>query len=234
MSTTGLKLTVRSFDEGLAAAHRDAGAGAVAARVLASRLVLPEYVRPSLKVLDNPSDLPDIGIAAERIAEAVESGQRIAIETDYDVDGTTAHAIIRGSLIQYLGASPDNVVSFIGHRLKEGYGLSESLAQRIIADGRVNLVITADNGTSDEPRIKMLKDAGIDTIVTDHHGIPDDLGTAVVVQAMVFGNLNQNSGSGVAFTRNPITGVHELYGEYLSVIYRAQAIRKHFCGLGAK
>ncbi len=50
----------------------------------------------------------------------------------------------------------------------------------------------------------------------NHHGIPDDLGTAVVVQAMVFGNLNQNSGSGVAFTRNPITGVHELYGEYLS------------------
>ena len=48
-----------------------------------------------------------------------------------------------------------------------------------------------------------------------HHEIPDDLGTAVTVQAMVFGNLNQNSGSGVAFTRNPITGVHELYGEYL-------------------
>ncbi|MGB1548639.1 MAG: pyruvate, phosphate dikinase, partial [Alphaproteobacteria bacterium] len=48
-----------------------------------------------------------------------------------------------------------------------------------------------------------------------HHGIPDDLGTAVTVQTMVFGNLNQNSGSGVAFTRNPITGVHELYGEYL-------------------
>ncbi|WP_434581976.1 pyruvate, phosphate dikinase [Carbonactinospora thermoautotrophica] len=48
-----------------------------------------------------------------------------------------------------------------------------------------------------------------------HHGIPDDLGTAVVVQAMVFGNLGTPSGSGVAFTRDPKTGKRELFGEYL-------------------
>ena len=47
------------------------------------------------------------------------------------------------------------------------------------------------------------------------HGIPDSLGTAVVVQAMVFGNLGSPSGSGVAFTRNPTTGAPGLYGEYL-------------------
>ncbi len=45
--------------------------------------------------------------------------------------------------------------------------------------------------------------------------IPDDLGTAVNVQAMVFGNLGEDSGTGVAFTRNPSTGEKELYGEYL-------------------
>jgi pyruvate, orthophosphate dikinase len=49
-----------------------------------------------------------------------------------------------------------------------------------------------------------------------HHGIADDLGTAVTVQAMVFGNLDTRSGSGVAFTRNPNTGAHELYGEFLA------------------
>jgi pyruvate, orthophosphate dikinase len=48
-----------------------------------------------------------------------------------------------------------------------------------------------------------------------HHKIPDDLGTAVTIQAMVFGNLDDRSGSGVAFTRNPNTGEHELYGEFL-------------------
>jgi pyruvate,orthophosphate dikinase len=49
-----------------------------------------------------------------------------------------------------------------------------------------------------------------------HHDIPDDLGTAVTVQAMVFGNLDANSGTGVLFSRNPLTGEAAPYGEYLA------------------
>lgn len=45
--------------------------------------------------------------------------------------------------------------------------------------------------------------------------IPDDLGTAVNVQAMVFGNMGDDSATGVAFTRNPSTGEAQLYGEFL-------------------
>ena len=45
--------------------------------------------------------------------------------------------------------------------------------------------------------------------------IDDWLGTAVNVQAMVFGNLGENSGTGVGFTRNPATGEHVFFGEYL-------------------
>ncbi len=45
--------------------------------------------------------------------------------------------------------------------------------------------------------------------------IPDDLGTAVNVQTMVFGNMGPDSGTGVAFTRNPSTGARELFGDYL-------------------
>lgn len=45
--------------------------------------------------------------------------------------------------------------------------------------------------------------------------IPEDLGTAVNIQAMVFGNLGKDSGTGVAFTRDPSTGEKALYGEYL-------------------
>ena len=47
------------------------------------------------------------------------------------------------------------------------------------------------------------------------HDIPEDWGTAVNVQAMVFGNLGDTSATGVAFTRNPSTGANELYGEFL-------------------
>lgn len=49
-----------------------------------------------------------------------------------------------------------------------------------------------------------------------HHGIADDLGTSVTVQAMVFGNHDERSGSGVAFTRDPNTGERRLFGEFLA------------------
>jgi len=52
-----------------------------------------------------------------------------------------------------------------------------------------------------------------------HEGIPDDLGTGVTVQTMVFGNLGADSGTGVLFTRSPATGERPLYGD---VMFRAQ------------
>src|SRR6187401_1421556 len=45
--------------------------------------------------------------------------------------------------------------------------------------------------------------------------IPDNIGTAVNVQSMVFGNTGDRSGTGVGFTRNPATGAKEFYGEFL-------------------
>ena len=47
------------------------------------------------------------------------------------------------------------------------------------------------------------------------HDIPDDWGTAVTVQTMVFGNKGNNSATGVVFTRNPSTGANDLFGEFL-------------------
>jgi pyruvate, orthophosphate dikinase len=47
------------------------------------------------------------------------------------------------------------------------------------------------------------------------HHIPESMGTAVTVQAMVFGNLNKQSATGVVFTRNPSDGTKQLFGEYL-------------------
>ena len=52
-------------------------------------------------------------------------------------------------------------------------------------------------------------------VYRDLNKIPHDLGTAVNVQAMVFGNSDQNSGTGVCFTRNPASGENQLFGEFL-------------------
>ena len=49
----------------------------------------------------------------------------------------------------------------------------------------------------------------------EHNNIPHDLGTAVTIQAMVFGNLDEDSGTGVLFSRNPLTGERKPFGEYL-------------------
>lgn len=48
------------------------------------------------------------------------------------------------------------------------------------------------------------------------HNIPSHYGTAITIQSMVYGNMNDRSGSGVAFTRNPSTGENVFFGEYLA------------------
>ncbi len=52
-------------------------------------------------------------------------------------------------------------------------------------------------------------------VYREANGIPHDLGTAVNIQTMVFGNSGDNSGTGVAFSRNPSNGENKIYGEYL-------------------
>ncbi len=71
---------------------------------------------------------------------------------------------------------------------------------------QIEMAILAVFRSWDTPRAKVYRKA---------NKIPDDLGTAVNIQAMAFGNMGPDSGTGVAFTRNPSTGEHQLYGEFL-------------------
>lgn len=130
---------------------------------------------PRLADLDNPLLLKDMDIAIGRLLTALEQGEVIGIETDHDCDGQTSHAVLYSALTEVFQVPRSRIRSYIGHRLQEGYGLSALLAQRILADEpRPSLIITADNGSSDEPRIALLKAEGIDVIVTDHHHLPPE------------------------------------------------------------
>lgn len=132
-----------------------------------------KILKPSLANLQGPSDLQDCLKAAKRIVMAIKNNETIGIVTDYDVDGITSHAIIFNSLIRYFGVQKDKIKSFIGHRIRDGYGLSAGVVDAVLAqDCKPQLIITADCGSSDEARIKKLLD--IDVIVTDHHAIPDE------------------------------------------------------------
>lgn len=74
------------------------------------------------------------------------------------------------------------------------------------ADGQLREAIEAVFRSWHSPRARAYR---------RHKGIDDELGTAVVVQAMVFGNRDNRSGSGVAFTRDPSTGAPGAYGDFL-------------------
>lgn len=155
------------------------GVPSLAAQVLASR-PLPvnntsclSVFSPKLAALDSPFLLKDMDVAVERLMLAIKRKEIIGLETDHDCDGQTSHAVLFESLTSILGVRDHNIQSYIGHRMEEGYGLSEKLCERILnAHPRPSLIITADNGSSDEARIARLKAEGIDVIVTDHHQLP--------------------------------------------------------------
>ncbi len=174
------RITPRPRHAGLYREALDAGLTELQARILAGRLSSPKapldaLIKPSLRYIDHPELLCDGARAAERIARAVAAGEHIGVLTDYDVDGITSHVIILRTLTELFGVPEYKVHSLIGHRIHDGYGISLPLVERTLAlEPRPSLVISADCGSSDELRLALLKEAGIDVVVTDHHALPID------------------------------------------------------------
>ncbi|APX94860.1 single-stranded-DNA-specific exonuclease RecJ [Halomonas sp. 1513] len=172
------RLEPRPRDEALYARAQREGLSELQARVLAGRLAgyqgeIEALVSPSLRHLAHPERLADGRRAAERIAQAVMEGEHIGILTDYDVDGITSHVVILRTLTELFGVPASRLHSLIGHRINDGYGISLPLVERALRlSPRPSLVITADCGSSDEPRIARLKAEGIDVVVSDHHALP--------------------------------------------------------------
>jgi pyruvate,orthophosphate dikinase len=103
-------------------------------------------------------------------------------------------------------ASADDLRDVV-HQYKQVY--REETGAEFASDAREQLLraVSAVFESWDTPRAQVYRRA---------HDIPDDLGTAVNVVQMVFGNKGERSGTGVAFTRDPSTGEQGLYGEFLA------------------
>ena len=96
---------------------------------------------------------------------------------------------------------------------------------KALADGFIKLIeLTTGENFPTDPKIHLVR--AIEAVFKSWNSeraqmyrrrerIPSDIGTAVNIQAMVFGNLSDDSGTGVAFTRNPATGENGRYGDYL-------------------
>jgi single-stranded-DNA-specific exonuclease len=127
------------------------------------------YLTPRLSELTHPETMADRELAADRLANAVRAGERIAVFGDYDVDGTTSAAILTGILEQLGG----RVTVSLASRFEGGYGFSDVALDRVLAQ-RPAVIVTCDCGSSDHPRIARARGLGIDVIVVDHHLVPSE------------------------------------------------------------
>jgi single-stranded-DNA-specific exonuclease len=147
----------------------------ILARLLAGRGVEPNeaqsFLEPKLRdLLPHPGTLIDMGPAAARLARAVESGERVAIFGDYDVDGACSAALLAGFLTEG-GARPR---IHIPDRLIEGYGPNSEAIRQLAAEG-ATLLVTVDCGTTSHEPLAEARRLGLDVVVLDHHQAPERL-----------------------------------------------------------
>ncbi|MEO1047712.1 MAG: single-stranded-DNA-specific exonuclease RecJ [Pseudomonadota bacterium] len=132
---------------------------------------VPRHTNPTLReFLPNPSEFRDMDRAAERIADAVLSREKITIYGDYDVDGATSAAL----LVETLRSLGHHADYYIPDRLLEGYGPSGEALVKLAEDGS-SLIVTVDCGAMAHEALTMARDAGVEVIVVDHHKCSPEL-----------------------------------------------------------
>jgi single-stranded-DNA-specific exonuclease len=150
----------------------------VVARVLAARgIQAPDALDRSLSRLLPPDSLEGVEAAAELLARHIDAGSHICVVGDYDADGATSTALAISGL-RALGAT--NTSFLVPDRVRDGYGLGTTLAERAAATG-AQLLVTVDNGIASIEGVALARAAGVDVLVTDHHLPPPTLPDANVI-----------------------------------------------------
>lgn len=122
------------------------------------------FFRDGLEAAHDPFLLRDMDRAADRLAEAIVRGERVAVYGDYDVDGTTATAI----MVRFLRAQGLDPAYFVPNRFVHGYGLSRAGLDTVAATG-ASLVVALDCGVTAVEEAAYARRLGLDLIVADHH-----------------------------------------------------------------
>ena len=171
--------------------ERELNISSAAARMLVVRGIQTAeearaFVRPSLDRLHDPFLMKDMDKAVERLHQAITQGENILIYGDYDVDGTTAVALIYRflqNLASNLSPLTFNLDYYIPDRYTEGYGVSQQGID-YAAEQDCSLIITLDCGIKAVEKVAYAASKGIDIIVCDHHTPGDELPAAVAVLNM--------------------------------------------------
>ena len=166
------------------------------------------FFRPSLSQLHDPFLMKDMDKAVERVLQAINNGEKLLVYGDYDVDGTTAVAVVYTYLKPFF--KKKKIEFYIPDRYEEGYGISfkgidyaaENGFKLVIALD-FKLVIALDCGIKANERIDYANERGVDFIICDHHRAGDVLPNAVAVLDAKRPDCNypydELSGCGVGF-----------------------------------
>ena len=135
-----------------------------------------EFFKPDLSKLHDPFLMKDMDKAVERLGKAISSEEKVLIYGDYDVDGTTAVAL----MYTFIRNFNPNVEYYIPDRYDEGYGIS----YKGIDWGHENgytLIVALDCGIKAVEKIAYARSLGMDMIICDHHLPDEELPPAVAI-----------------------------------------------------
>jgi len=161
-----MKIIPRDIPPRAVWALEQAGIHPLLARLYAARgITEAAQMDDALARLLPPATLHGTQAAAEILADHIAAHHHLCIVADYDCDGATACAVaVRG--LRLLGAR--NVDYLVPDRVTDGYGLTPSIAQRVVRVG-ADVLITVDNGIASVEGVAAAKAHGLTVIVTDHH-----------------------------------------------------------------
>jgi single-stranded-DNA-specific exonuclease len=134
------------------------------------------FFNPSLELLHDPFLMKDMNIAVERISTTIKKNEKILVYGDYDVDGTTAVAL----MYSFLRDQYSNVEYYIPDRYKEGYGVSYD-GLDFACQKNCKIVITLDCGIKAIEKVKYARSKGLDVIICDHHYPAEEIPKALAV-----------------------------------------------------
>ena len=148
----------------------------LAARGISTVKEAEHFFHPSLRDLHDPFLMPDMDRAVARLNRAMGSKERIMVYGDYDVDGTTAVALV----YKYLRNYYSNIDYYIPTRAEDGYGISRATIDMAAEQG-VSLFIILDCGIKATDEVTYARERGIDFIICDHHVADDVLPPAAAI-----------------------------------------------------
>ena len=190
--------------EAVAAMAAATGISPVLANLLVQRGIdtlekAKKFVNPQLSDLHDPFLMKDMDKAVERVERAVRNREKIMVYGDYDVDGTTAVALVYKFLRQI---GHKDLLFYIPDRYTEGYGISTKGIDHAARKG-ATLIIALDCGIKAIEKVDYAKRKGVDFIICDHHLPAEEIPRAVAVldpkRADCSYPFDELSGCGVGF-----------------------------------